>query len=160
MANRKPLVDINGTLQELPASDTLDAAVSEVDVVSKVNDEGTDLLPGEPVYAFDANGVKRARANADGTRKVIGFAKAAHVAGASGSVQTNGVISLSTAEWDAVAGTTGGLTVDAQYFLSSAAAGRMTGTAPSTSGNWVKPLGVALSTTELLINIQDGWKKA
>lgn len=160
MASRKPIVDVGGELQELPAGDTLSASVSEVDVVGKTNDEATDLIPGEPVYAFDDNGVKRARANADTTSKCIGFAVAAHTAGASGFVQTNGVLSLSTAEWDAVAGTTGGLVYGTKYYLSSGTAGRIVSTAVTGSGNWVKPLGRALSTTELLINIESGWKKA
>lgn len=160
MASRKPMVDINGTIQELPASDTLDAVVNEVDVVNKVNGEGTDLVPGEPVYVFSGTDVKRARANADGTRGVVGFSKAAITASASGTIQTNGVLTLTTGEWDAVAGTTGGLTAGTRYYLSAATAGRITSTAPSASGNWVKCVGIALSTTELLINIEDGFKKA
>ena len=160
MATRKPIVDVGGSFQELPAGDVLDASVAEVDVVAKINSESTDLVPGEPVYAFSATGVKRARANADGTSRVVGFARAAHVAGNSGSIQTNGVLTLTTAEWDAITGDSGGLTFNTRYYLSTATAGRLQTTAPTGSGNWNKPVGIALSTTEMLINIEPGFKKA
>jgi hypothetical protein len=68
-------------------------------------------------------------------------------------VQTDGILSATTGQWDAVAGTTGGLTKDVIYYLSAATAGLLTSTAPSSAGQFVKKIGVGISTTEMLIQI-------
>jgi hypothetical protein len=47
------------------------------------------------------------------------------------TVVFSGPIVLSTAQWDAVAGTTGGLTAGTKYYLSSSSAGTLTNVAPS-----------------------------
>lgn len=160
MANRKPLVNINGELQELPSSDTLDAVVTEVDVVSRTNDEGSTMPILSPVYVNDANGVMLARANSDTTRKLLGFAKNAINAGATGSIQVNGVISGTAGEWDVVCAESipSGLTPNTDYFLSSATAGLITSTAPTGAGNWVVKVLRALSATEAMILDHPGIK--
>ena len=152
MAARKPLVINTGRIQQLQAGDTLDATVTEVDVVSKV--AAATLIAGNIVYSSSATDVNKARANASGTVKPIGLAKTAITSGASRIIQTNGVLVLSTAEWDAAFGTTGGLTFNTIYYLSAATAGLGTVTAPSTVGEYVKQVGLGLSTTELLIMLE------
>jgi hypothetical protein len=160
MASRKPLVNINGEFQELPSSDTLDAAVSEVDIVTRTNEEGSTMPILSPVYVNDANGVMLARANADGTRKVLGMAKAAINAGATGSIQVNGIITGSAAEWDVICAESipSGLTANTDYFLSSATAGLITSTAPTGAGNWVVKVIRAISATEAMILDHPGIK--
>jgi len=150
MAARKPLVLVNGEVQELATSDSLSATVTEVDAITKV--AAATLIAGQVVYASSATDVNKAAANADATAKPIGLATAAISSAASGSIQTSGVITLTTGQWDALCGTTGGLTVGTVYFL-SATAGLLTSTAPSTSGHYVSPVIVALSTTEASIVI-------
>lgn len=145
MAARKPLVVVNGEIQELATSDSLSATVTEVDAITKV--AAATLIAGNAVYASSATQVDKAAANADATAKPIGLATAAISSAASGSVQTSGIITLTTGQWDALCGTTGGLTFGTTYFL-SATAGLLTSTAPSTSGYYVVPVIEALSTTE------------
>lgn len=152
MALRKPLVIVSGLIRQIDAADSLDASVAEVDVISLTSD--AIFVAGQIVYASAADHADKARANAVGTSKVIGFAKTAIGSGAAVNVQTNGVLALTTTEWDAIMGTSGGLTFNTFYFLSAATAGLGTATAPSTVGQTVVLLGVALSTTELLIGIE------
>lgn len=154
MALRKPLVIINGQIQQLAAADTLDAVVSEKGVFNATNGEATALVICSPVYISAVNTVKKAQANAAGTAGVIGLsATVSAAAGASASVQSDGVLSATTAQWDAVAGTTGGLAFGTLYYLDPATAGKITATAPTTAGQYVQPIGRALSTTDLEITI-------
>ena len=154
MASRKPLVINNGQIQQIQSGDVLDAVVSEVDLVSLTNNNAGSIVIGMPVYSADANDVDKAQANAVGTVEVIGLVQDTSIAtAASGFIQTDGVLTATTTEWDAVAGTTGGLTAGAIYFLSAATAGNLTETAPTTAGQFVLRVGKALSTTEMEISI-------
>ena len=155
MAARKPLVIINGQTQQLPSGDTLDASVSEIDVVSLSNANASSQPIGTPVYISAADSCQPARANASGTCDVTGFVRDTLIAtSTSGSIQTDGILTATTAQWDAVTGGTGGLTAGATYFLSASAAGQITATAPTASGQYVTRLGKAISTTSLEISIQ------
>ncbi len=157
MAARVPLVvGSDGFPQELQSGDNLNAATTGVDVVSALNANASTAPPGSPVYYSSGTQFDLARANASGTVKCAGLLRASTATTASGEVQTDGIITLTTAEWDAVTGQTGGLTQGAFYFLSAATAGRMTTTAPTGSGEFIKPLGLAKSTTEFEITIIPG----
>jgi hypothetical protein len=154
MTLRKPLVVIGGQVQQIPTGDTLDAVVSEKGVFSATNGEATALVICSPVYVSAVNTVKKAMANAAGTAGVIGLsATVSAAAGASASVQSDGILTATTTQWDAVAGTTGGLAFGTIYYLDAATAGKITATAPSTVGQYVQPIGRALSTTDLEITI-------
>ena len=149
MATKKPLVvGTDGLPQQLQAGDTL-GSTSETGQVSQT--ATPTLLAGNVVYSSGADSVSKAQANAIGTKDVLGLALAAISAAASGLVQCNGVVVLTTAQWDAVAGTTGGLVFNTRYFLSPTTAGLMTGTVPTTVGQYVAYVGRALSTTEMLV---------
>lgn len=65
-------------------------------------------------------------------------------------VQFAGVVALTTGQWDAVTGGSGGLTTGATYYLSTNP-GLLTTVAPTTTGYKVQ-LGVAASATELAIS--------
>jgi hypothetical protein len=126
---------------------------AEVTVSAVTNTQGATINIGEPVYA-DATGVKYARANADGTRRVVGLVSDSSIANsASGNIATAGSLTATTGQWDAVTGGTGGLTPGSQYWLSSATAGRLTLTAPTTTGEWAQPIGVAITTTKMRITL-------
>ena len=156
MAQRKPLVIVDGQLQQLQAGDTLDATVNEVDVVSKQNDNAGALVKCTPVYVKSNGNVDKAQADAAATVEVLGLVKDTSIAaGASGNIQTDGVLSATTAEWDAVAGTTGGLTPGAVYYLDPATVGEITEVAPTATGEFVVRAGLALSDTELDISVQE-----
>ena len=153
MASRKPLVIINGLVQQLPSGDTLDAPVSEVDVVTKTNDNAGTLPPGTPVYVKSNGNVDAAQADNISTSIVLGLFTTSVNAAANGVVQTDGVLALTTGQWDAITGDTGGLDPGVEYYLDEATPGLLTATAPTAVGDIVVPVGNAISTTELEISI-------
>jgi len=155
MAARKPLVMVNGRIRQLQSSDTLDAVVSEVDVISQTNGNAGAIVIGTPVYTTVADTVDKAKADAYATSEVLGLVKDASVAaGQPGMIQTDGVLTATTGQWDAITGQVGGLTTGAIYFLSPTTAGHLTSTAPSATGQLVARVGKALSPTELEITIE------
>lgn len=145
MALLKPLVIKNGQIEQIQSGDT----VVVPDYINMVAD--STLIPGNVVYASAAGHVDKAKADASGTVKTIGLAVAAISSAGSGPIQNDGVLTLTTGQWDAAAGTTGGLTFNTEYYLSAGTAGLLTSTAPTTVGQYVAPIGIALSTTDLLI---------
>lgn len=154
MALRKPLVLNSGQIQQLQSTDTLDAVQSGGDATQQTNDEVGAIVIGAPVYNDVANGVKKAKADASGTTKVIGLVRDVSIpAATAGAIQLSGVLTATTGQWDAVMGTTGGLTVGTRYYLSAVTAGLGSATAPSSVGQNVVQLGIAMSTTDLLLNI-------
>ena len=154
MALRKPLVIVGGQVQQIQVGDTLDAIVAEIEVLTQTNGEAAPIAIGTPVYSSAADTVKKAQANASGTVEIVGLVKSTSIsASAAGSIQTSGVLAATTAQWDAVAGTTGGLTAGTVYYLDPATAGKITSNAPYTAGQYVVRIGKAISTTELLIDI-------
>lgn len=154
MTLRKPLVIVSGQVEQLQSGDTLDVAAAYAGVIALTNDEAGAIVIGTPVYADAADGVKKARANATGTSKVVGLVQDVTVAGGgSANIQYDSVLAATTAQWDTAAGTTGGLTFNTWYYLDPSSAGKITPTAPTTVGQLVCPIGKALSTTELLIEI-------
>lgn len=65
-------------------------------------------------------------------------------------VQNTGIVTLTTDEWDTVAGTSGGLTRGLTYYVSQSTPGHLTST-PPTTGQHMHVVGLALSTTQLLL---------
>ncbi|MCK5643528.1 MAG: hypothetical protein KAJ19_22195 [Gammaproteobacteria bacterium] len=149
MAERKPLVEISGEVQELPAGDNLPSAA---DILSRTFT--SIAIAGAPQYVDGNGSVDNARANAEGTSQVLGLSRIAVGAPGPGQIHTDGVLTLTTGEWDALAGTAGGLTADVKYFLSAAVAGRLVSAAPAVAGQYVVEVGTALSTTELNVRIR------
>jgi hypothetical protein len=152
MAIRKPLVIVNGQIEQLQSGDSIADQDTEFNLV---NHEATAVVCGAPVYIDAAGGFKKAQANATSTADAIGLvAQTPNIAnGASGAVCVQDILTLTTAQWDAVTGQTGGLTVG-KYYLDPATAGKMTPTAPTTVGQLVVELGRAMSTTDLKVEIQ------
>ncbi len=133
-----------GAWTALPSNPTLTALT---------NGEASAFIVGNVVYSSAAGTVKKAKADALGTSWVCGLTLTATAAAGSATIQTGGVVTLTTGQWDAIAGTTGGLTFGTPYFLSAATAGLLTATAPSTTGQqWVQ-VGIGLSTTQMEIQI-------
>ncbi|WP_407529458.1 hypothetical protein [Methylobacterium oryzisoli] len=157
MPIRKPLVlGDDGLPQVLQPGDSLSAPTNAPSLRSAINGESSAALPfGTPVYASSGTQVKRAQANAKATAKVAGLVYDASIAaGASGSVAQGGILVGTTAQWDAVAGTTGGLAVGAYYFLDAANPGKLTATPPTTAGQVNVCIGSALSSTELEVDVE------
>jgi hypothetical protein len=156
MATRLPLVLVNGQIQQLQSSDSISVTtVTGGDVVTLTNNNAGSIPICTPVYCVANDAVDKAKADASGTKDLIGLVRDASIAAsASGSVQLNGVLAATTGQWDAVFGTTGGLTKGVRYFLSAATSGQASATAPSSVGQYVQEIGIALSTTELIIDIK------
>ena len=157
MAIKLPLViGTDGNLQQLQAGDTLNVPTAGASTFGVVNNEVGAIVIGTPVYAQASGAVKKAMANAVGTAKVEGLMFDITTAAAgTGNMATAGVLSATTAQWDAVAGTTGGLAFNTTYFLSPTTAGLLTATVPTTVGQLVVRVGRALSSTAMMIDIQD-----
>lgn len=156
MANRKPLVIVDGQIQQIQSGDTLEAEVSAQQTISAENGEVGSIVIGTPVYISGAGQVKKAKADASGTKEVIGLVKDASIsASETGTILINGVLTATTGQWDTVTGGTGGLTPNAIYFLDPSTAGKLTTTAPSTVGQYVVRIGVAISTTAMKVEPEE-----
>lgn len=152
MAQKSPIVlGTDGLLQQLQSGDTLIGGSETGQIVKTA---AAVMIPGNVVYASSGTQVNKGQANAAATTKILGLAVAAIANAANGTIQTNGILTLTTTQWDAVAGTTGGLTVGSYYFLSAASAGLLTSTPPSTAGQYVVCVGQAIASTELNIDIE------
>lgn len=116
-----------------------------------------DFPPGTPLYqtasSEEVGLVDKARANATGTASVAGLAAGVGNTGDNCHTQFAGPLTLTTAQWDAVTGGSGGLTPGAPYYLSAATAGRITATAPSAGGQFVTQVGIAMSARTMLVQI-------
>lgn len=148
MTARIPLVLNAGEIQQLQSGDYIQA---ETDLQQTAD---ATLIAGQVVYSTAADHIGKAQANAGASALVIGLARAPITNGAVGPVVCEGILTLTTAQWDAVFSTTGGLTFGTSYYLSAATAGLGTVTPPSTVGQYVVEIGVAVSTTELNVRIQ------
>ncbi len=154
MSLRKPLVIVDGRIRQIAANDTLDAQVIEVDVVTQQNNNTGSIVIGSPVYNDGAGTVDLAQADALATVEVLGFVRDASIAAAaSGAIQTDGILAATTGQWDTITGNTGGLTAGSVYFLDPDTVGKITKTAPTSTGDFVVRLGKAISTTEFEITI-------
>ena len=157
MAIKKPLVyDGDGDIERLQSGDSLETGA---DNISRVFTATTVI--GAPVYADSATSVQKAQANARATAIVVGLAAESVTAAGTGSVITDGALTATTGEWDAVTGETGGLTFNTKYYLSDAAAGAILekgNLAGLTAGDIMVELGVGISTTEMLVRIRRGIK--
>lgn len=157
MTIRSPLVlGADGLPQQLQSGDSISVASAQYSSRSVTNGESSAaIVIGAPVYATGADTVKRAQANAKSTSKLAGLGLDASTAAAGvGYIITGGILVATTAQWDAVAGTTGGLSFGTYYFVDPASAGKITSVVPVTVGQCVTLVGMAISTTELELQIQ------
>jgi len=119
--------------------------------VMLTNSTGSTIAKLKALYkTATADQIALANASASGTMRFIGFASASINTASTGLVLTNGTAVGLTTDWDAVTGQSGGLTPGAVYFVSTVTAGNITSTAPTTG--WLVRVGVAVSTTQMLIN--------
>jgi hypothetical protein len=120
-------------------------------LTTMTNGNGGAITIGQPVYVSAADTVDLGDASATATATpTIGLVFDTSIASAaSGNIITHGRIT--NADWTTA---TGGvtLTAGATYYLSETT-GQITATAPVTVGSWVVPVGIALSTTDLLVNV-------
>ncbi len=137
-----------------------DEWLGEVNLPSGLNGNAGTITAGMILYHTGvASTLDKARANATGTMDVDGFCVADSTTGSAIFYQDSGILKLTTTQWDAVTGQTGGLTPGSEYFADSATAGKITTTPPS-SGNIVQCVGTAQSTEDFHINLMPSIKRA
>ena len=156
MAIRKPMVlGDDGLPQQLQSGDGIASPTNAPSIRAITNAESSvSLVIGMAVYATGADQVKRGQANAKATSQICGIVYDTSVAAsASGNIAQSGVMVATTTQWDAVAGTTGGLAFGALYFLDPANPGKITSAVPTTAGQTNTLIGRALSATELELMI-------
>ena len=141
--------DLSGST--LPNPTIINGAITAPkQAISLTNGSGvTAINPGAPVYVSAGSTVLLARANAVGTAVVVGLACATIATSGSGFVAPSGLLTLTTGQWDAVTGQTGGLTPGSTYYLDTATAGKLTATMPTTG--FITVVGLAISTQVMFI---------
>lgn len=117
------------------------------------NDNAGALVPGAPVYLKSNGNVDEAQANALATARVLGLATEGIASAGSGAIQFSGKLQLTTGEWDAVTGETGGLTIGSIYYLDPSTPGMLTPNVPTTVGHEVAKVGIAIADDTMLIDI-------
>lgn len=138
----------SGTVEPLPGAGGGGGSTSD-DTYSAVNKD-TVTIPAGGACATDSSGVGVVRASAaDGTKPCVGLAQASTANGFAATVQTNGTFTL--ADWTAVTGAAS-LAAKATYFLDPTNPGRLTNVAPTTPGQVVQIVGVAVSPSTLDLN--------
>lgn len=90
-----------------------------------------------------------AQANFAGTSQVAGIVTA--IRGSNAVAQIGGVVTLTEAQWNAVAGTTNGLDPNEIYYLSATTPGHITSVAPTSTGSFLARVGVAISPTQMIM---------
>jgi len=118
------------------------------------------LTIGSPVYvssSFNANIVNVMASMATGSSATVqGLISDSSITyGTIGNIQVADMLTAPTASWDIITGGNGGLILGNTYYLDPINAGRLTSTAPITTGQTIIIVGSAVNTTTLLINIQE-----
>lgn len=143
MALVKPLVLVNGQIQQIQAGDVLNTVTTEVDIITLANATGASAAIGKAVYKTGTGNQFQLALGASGTQaRVIGFCREVIPDGVAGYVQTDGVL-----------GGFVGLVTGSEYYLSPTVAGDLTTTPPTTPGQYLARIGSAISSTELEITI-------
>lgn len=111
--------------------------------------------PGTPVVqSLDEDStVIPGLADSSDTTYVVGITIEHAVPGSRVLTQTGGPLELTVAQWANITGQVNGLTRGIPYYLSATNPGKLTVTAPSGSGQFVAPVGVAHSATLLFVQL-------
>lgn len=100
--------------------------------------------------AVSQSGIGVVPTTAVGLQAVSGIALVGNPGGSPVTVQVDGLVTLTVAQWDAIiTGAGSGLTKGATYYVDPANDGFLTTTQPGAPGDAVTVVGVAISTTEL-----------
>lgn len=85
----------------------------------------------------------------------VGLATEAAVDGELVNIRPSGILTLTTVQWDVILGNVSpaGLNPGAAYYLSADHIGRLTEVVPSAGGTYANQIGIAASSTRMLIQI-------
>lgn len=149
--------DATGTVEDTDMNAIRQALLDLKDSIlgpSVTNAAGVIIAPGAPCYVSAANSILRSKADASATAECDGLAMAQFAIGGTGRLRARGDMPLTTAQWDAVTGQTGGLTPGAVYYVDPATAAKLTATAPTTATQFDTRVGRAVSTTLMRLGLQ------
>ena len=122
--------------------------------ITKTNNDSVPLTKGMPVYISSAGNVTRALAISFAQSLSIGLVTDNSVGiGSPATILNSGIITATTGDWDALTGSVGGLVEGSLYYLGTTFGTLLTTTAPTNTGDFVVVLGIAVSSTQLIINI-------
>lgn len=122
-------------------------------VLLRSNEAGL-IIRGQPVYSDGDGTVRLACADGSGASRVVGIVDTYSLSlGNVGEVCLEGSVAASPAQWDTIAGTTGGLVFGVIYYLSPTTPGRLTATPPTATGSEIVPVLRGLSSTRALVII-------
>jgi hypothetical protein len=152
MATKIPIVVGSvSLLEQLQAGDTL-AGTNDPSIVSQTMQSATSA--GQVLYQNGTpDTLDLAQANHGAQARAVALATADTAASVSVGCKIFGVLTLTTAEWDTVTGGSGGLAAQTVYYLDPTTPGQLTTATPSTPGQFVVIVGIALSPTDLLVRI-------
>lgn len=140
-----------GSSTVLPGAPGKDGSNGADAVTTQSAQTDANVSAGQAVYVKNTGHVGLAQANALSTAQVAGIATAAASATFAATFADTWGVTLT--DWTASTGSST-LTLGATYYLDPATAGGLTTTAPTTSGQAVTRVGVALTTLTLLLDIQ------
>lgn len=155
MALRKPIVLKDGILEQLQSGDTLDAPVSSSIEVTLNNSNPSAINKCQVLYSDGPGTVDLARANSINTAHVVGFcAQNGITQNSPAIIHMEGILEATTEEWTAVVEENSTISGGVVYYLSPTTAGKITDTPPSTVGQMVVRVGIAISTTLFRVMIE------
>jgi hypothetical protein len=152
---------VTGGTGSVTSNELSAAAVSvfrSLAILRLTNEDGADASAGAPVFLATsaASAFHLATGTTNDAKEAIGLATQLITAGSSGDVQTNGILTLTTAQWDDITGQVGGLTIGSKYYVG---VGNLTVTPPDPVIGFVRPIGFAIATDKMLVmpGLIDDW---
>lgn len=127
---------------------------SGVSTIPLTNANAGTAVAGCPVYNSAAGSFDKAQADTLTHARCIGLTQADVATAALGNIQQNGPLTLTTAQWDAVCGTVGGLAFGTPYYVDPTTAGKLTSVSPSTASQFSTLVGTGISPTIMALSIQ------
>ena len=151
MSVKKPLVISNGRIEQLQAGDRIDMG----NTVSKNSINAGTVVVGQPMYVVGAD-ANVAHGGAITKIKVAGLVMEDAAPQTQVSIMAVGIMTATAAQWEAVTGNPAGLVTGKSYYLVADAPfpGKLQEMAPSEDGQFVVHVGIALSSTQMKIQIE------
>mgnify|MGYP003112701553 CR=1 FL=1 len=150
---------INGSLTgsgtwRLTSVDTV--GLTALNLTAVVDSSSSTIGENRLIYIDTSGKAHLANASALSTAKVAGITIDSAAAGATITYTRNQPVTLSSITTIVDSNSSGNLTIGSYYYLSASTAGNLTATPDSsTSGAVVIPVGLAISASSLLVEIQE-----
>jgi len=145
MANKRPLVIVDGVIRQLSVSDNIEIGYfvpnleeTVIHNCAPIAVNGEIAIANDPVKSY-----------------VVGLAVPSDENSlANRAYQSIGVLSASDPDWKSITENGESLLANTNYYLSASSVGKITSIAPTAIGSSVVRIGIALTQTELFLFIQ------